>query len=942
MSTRLSLPLATLTLMGAVTAALLAQPATLPALNPQDAIPFDAAVHTARLPNGLTYFVRQNTRPAQRVSLRLAVKAGSIEETDKELGLAHFVEHMAFNGSAHFKPGEVFSYFESVGARLGPHVNAYTNFDETVYMLDLPSDRPDVVEKGLTALADFAGGLSFEPSEVDKERGVVIEEWRGGLGASSRIRDKQIPVLFAGSRYADRLPIGKPEIIRTAPAAELHAFYDAWYRPERMAVIAVGDVDPAQIEKEISAAFGPLKDRAPARPDPDKTVPITAGTRIGVATDPELTQSSVTVMREARHEDETRVADYRRELTERLVEHIMDERFGEIARRKDAKFLGASAGSTPLNRDVTAFAIGAGVADGGIPGGLSSIAVEVRRVEQYGFGAPEIDRAKKWMMAFYEQAYAERDKTESRSYAGEYIRHFLVDEPSPGIAYEYRLVRQVVPGITAAEVGATAKRLLGSDSRVILAVSPEKAGVSVPTDADLQATLAAAGQVAVTAWTDAATARGIMDARPAPAAVTGRRELKDLGVTVVTFANGVEAWLKPTDFKNDQVLFTMDASGGASIAAAADYLDATLAPAYVELAGVGGVSAVDLEKLLAGKIASASPYVSLSTHGISGHAAPAELETALQLLHQTVVAPDDDPDAFALLKRQLHSMVVNRQQSPGVVFSQRVALVNSSNHYTAQPVTADRVDALDREKMMAFYRQRFANAADFTVFMVGAFKIDEAVGLLARYVGTLPSKGRATSKFADVGLRFPDHTVTERVEKGREPRSQTVISFFADPPPDPDEEERIDAASTVLEIALRDVLREELGQTYGVSAGLSERLPQRGGGHVEVRFGAAPENIDGMIARTLERIQTLQRDGPSADLTNRAREAARRSDETALRQNGYWLQHLSSAHLLGTDPAAILHRAARIDAITPAVLQATLKRYFPMDRHTVVTLVPAP
>ncbi|MGE5245343.1 MAG: M16 family metallopeptidase [Betaproteobacteria bacterium] len=940
----LSTRLATLFLLAVVTASLLAQtaaPAPAPPLNPQDVIPFDAAVDTARLPNGLTYFVRQNSRPAKRVSLRLVVKAGSIDETDDQRGLAHFVEHMAFNGSAHFKPGEVFSYFESVGARLGPHVNAYTSFDETVYMLDLPSDRPDVVEKGLTALADFAGGLSFIPAEVDKERGVVIEEWRGGLGAASRIRDKQIPVLYQGSRYAERLPIGKPEIIRTAPPERLRAFYDTWYRPERMAVIAVGDIDAKQIEKEIAAAFGPVRDRAPAQPDPDRSVPLTPGVLVSVAADPEVTQSSVSILRKAPQPDEVRVADYRRDLVERLVEHMMDERFGEIAQRNDAKFLAASAGSTPLSRDVSAFALSAGVPDGGIEDGLSAVAVEAKRVEQYGFGAAEIDRAKRWMSAFYEEAYSERDKTESGSFASEYIRHFLVDEPSPGIAYEYRLVRQVAPEITAAEVGAAATRLLGSSSRVVLAVSPEKAGVPLPTDADLRAALDAARQATVTAWNDTTSTRGLMDAKPAPAAVTARRELKDLGVTIVTFANGVEAWLKPTDFKNDQVLFTMDAPGGASLAEPKDYLDATLAPAFVELAGVGGIRAVDLEKLLAGKIASASPYVSLSTDGISGSAAPAELETALQLLHQTFAAPNDDPDAFALLKRQLHAMVVNRQQSPAVVFGQRVALVNSSNHYTAQPVTAERVDALDRSTMSAFYRQRFSNATDFTFFMVGAFQIDEAVPLLARYVGTLPSTGHAASRFRDVGIHFPDRPVEERVEKGREPRSQTVMSFFADPPPDPAELERIDAASTVLEIALRDELREQLGQTYGVSVGLSERLPQRGDGHMEVRFGAAPENIEGMIARTLDRIRKLQQEGPSADLTNRAREAALRSNETALRQNGYWLRRLSAAHILGTDPEAILQRATRIEAITPAVLQDVFKRYFPMDRRTVVTLMPA-
>src|SRR5215218_2343445 len=244
------------------------------ALSLQDKIPFDSSVRTGTLPNGLTYFIRQNGRPANRVTLRLAVKAGSLFEADDQQGLAHLIEHMAFNGSAHFKPGELVSYFESAGARLGPHVNAFTGFDETVYMLDLPADSTEVVGKGLTALADFAGGLTLDPEQIDKERGVVVEEWRGRLGAATRIQQQQVPIIYYQSRYADRLPIGKPEIIRGAPAARLRAFYDTWYRPERMAIIAVGDIDPAATEQAIRAAFGDLRDRAAAAPVPDSTVPL--------------------------------------------------------------------------------------------------------------------------------------------------------------------------------------------------------------------------------------------------------------------------------------------------------------------------------------------------------------------------------------------------------------------------------------------------------------------------------------------------------------------------------------------------------------------------------------------------------------------------------------------------------------------------------------------
>jgi zinc protease len=369
-------------------------------------------------------------------------------------------------------------------------------------------------------------------------------------------------------------------------------------------------------------------------------------------------------------------------------------------------------------------------------------------------------------------------------------------------------------------------------------------------------------------------------------------------------------------------------------------VDATLAASLVMQSGVGGHSAVQLERLLAGRLAGAAPIVSLSTHGIGGSATPADLEIALQLLHQTFTAPGDDADAFALLKKQLEAALVNRRQNPMAVFGEKLGEVNSSGHYTARPLTVADLETLDRGAMMAFYRRAFSNAADFTFFMVGAFTPDEALPLVARYVGSLPSTGTATSRYKDLGITFPRTVTKAVVEKGREPRSQVVVSFFADPPPDETEQTRVSAAAEVLEIALRDVMREELGQTYSVSVGLSEPLPQRGAGRVSVSFGASPEHVDALVDRVLTEVARLQREGPSADLTTRAKASARRDNETALKQNGYWLARLQSAHLLGRDPAAILTRPERIDALTPDVLRRAFTQYFPLDRYTVVTLLP--
>ncbi len=911
-----------------------------PAFAPAEKLPFDSAVTTGTLPNGLTYYIRKNGRPEKRVSMQLAVKAGSVDEENDQQGLAHFLEHMAFNGTKRFEPGELIAALESTGARLGPHVNAYTSFDETVYMFQLPTDKEGLVEKGLQALADFAGGMTLDPKEIEKERGVVIEEWRGGLGAGSRLRDQQIPVLYYESKYAERLPIGKPDVLKSFRPERLRAFYTKWYRPDRMAVVVVGDVEVADIEGLIKKEFGSLTKPTAAAPDRNYVVPLQSELLVKVATDSEATQSSVSLMGKRKRTTEETVAGYRRDLVRRLAFQMLNERFDELSRKSDAQFLNAGAYESGLSPSISTVGLGASVQEGKIPEGLSAIVLEANRATEHGFGPAELDRAKKRVIASYDRAYAERDKTESSAYVREYVSHFLEGEPSPGIDYERKVVQALLPGITAGEVTGAAKDMFGDTSRVILAVSPQKQGLAVPTEAELRAVVASAEKVAVTAWADAASTRALMERVPDPGMVKERREMPELGVTVVTFSNGVEAWLKPTDFKNDEVIFSLASPGGSSLAPCEQFMEASLASAQVQLSGSGGHSAVDLQRLMAGKIASSVPTVSLSHHGISARSNPANIETALQLMHLQFTAPGDDADAFGLIKKNLEAAYQNRERDPDAVYGEKIGEVNTSGHCTSRPITLERLATLDRAAMVSFYKDRFANAADFTFFMVGAFAVDEVIPLVGKYVGSLPSKGTATAKFRDIGVKFPEIIVRERVVKGREPRARTIVSFFADPPLDENEQARVDAATEVLEIALRDILREELGETYGVSVGLSQALPQRGAGSIGISFGGSPDRIDGMVERAMKEIRRLQEEGPSADLTNRAKEAARRAHETSRRQNGYWLTRLQSSKLLGRDPGLILTREQRIDAVTPQNLHEMFKKYFPMDRYTVVTLTP--
>jgi zinc protease len=918
---------------------LLVAPSALPQ-NLRTPLPLDPAVRTGTLPNGLTYYIRQNPRPEKKVLLRLAVKAGSIDEADDQRGLAHMLEHMSFNGSAHFKPGELVSYLESIGARFGPHVNAYTSFDETVYMLDLPTDREGALGRGFEALSDFAGGATLDDKEIDKERGVVIEEWRGRLGAGTRMQEPQMAALYGDSLYTKRIPIGTPEILRTFKPERLREFYRTFYRPDRMAVIVVGDIDPAMIESLVKQDFGPLKARGGKASNPPAPIPPHKDTRYVSLSDPEAQGSSVSIIHKHPLETLRTAADYRRALVRSLLHQMLGSRFAEISRQPDAPFLRAGSGDGTFGRTLEAFEVSARTVDGGIPKGLTAIAAEVARVRQHGFGQGELDRAKAAMMASYERAYNERDKAESGGYASELLTLFLTGEAAPGIATELKLVRELLPTINADEISALARELVSEDNRVVIATSPQKADLPTTTQAEMRTALRSGEDARLEAWHDAVSGRELMADKPMPGTVTARREIPELGVTVLTLSNGVEVWLKPTDFRNDQVIFTSYARGGTSLASRDEYLDAAFSTSLVGLAGIGGFNPIDLGKLLAGHIASASAYMSDYTHGISGSSTPKDLEMALQLAYLSFTAPNHDPSAFDLMRRRLEASIANREQNPGSVFGDRVRSINTLDHYSTQPLRADDIKKLDPEKMLAFYKARFTNAANFTFFFVGAFKVDEVTPLLTRYLASLPSTGMPDSRLGDVKLQFPTAVQKETVNKGREPRSQTVISFFADTGLEELEVHRLRAATAVLENRLRDILREELGGTYSVGVGYSDTSPEPGYGTTTVQFGSSPENVDKLTAAVMTELDRLRREGPSAADVDKVKQAEKNDLQTSLRQNGYWMNSLQAMHLLGRDPKKILQRVERADSLSVENVGAAFKKYFPPDRYTVVTLMP--
>ncbi len=902
-------------------------------------LPLDPAIRAGTLPNGLSYFIRENRHPENRALLRLVVKAGSIDEADDQLGLAHVLEHMAFNGTTRFGPGELVSYFESIGARFGPHVNAYTSFDETVYMLDVPTDRDGVLVRGLEALKDFAGSITLDTAEIDRERGVVIEEWRGRLGAATRMQEPQLRALFGDSLYADRLPIGTPEVLKSFPPERLRDFYRDHYRPERMALVVVGDVDAAAIERVVGDEFGRL--RAEGTSDrPIHPIPAHENTRYVSVSDREAQGSSVTVVHKGERETLSTVGDYRRTLVRSLLHQVLNARFAEIAREPDSPFLRAGSGEETLGRTVGAFTLSARVNDGGIEAGLTALATEMARVRQHGFGEAEIERARRQTLAQYERLYNERDRTESSRLASELVRHYLQGEAAPGIEVELDLVRRFLPTMTAAEVGALARELLPDRNRVVLASSPERDDLAAVTETVLREALRAGAVAEVTAWRDEMDGQDLMVTRPTPGSISARREVPEIGVTVLTLSNGVEVWLKPTDFRNDQVLFASYARGGVSLAGEREYHDASLASSLVGIAGVGGFSPVDLGKLLAGRIASASAYISTYTHGVNGSSTPRDLEAALQLVHLHYTAPNEDRAAFELLKRRLEATLANQAENPGAVFGERVRRVNTSDHYTARQLSLDDLPRLSAQRMMAYYRDRFVNAADFTFFFVGTFTEEAITPLLTTYLASLPSRKTPEARHRDLQLQFPETVQREIVYKGLEPRSQTVVTFFADTGLEEFDTHRLNAAASILQMKLRDILREQLGGTYSVGVNYSNTSPQPGYGTVTIQFGSAPENVELLTAAVMAEVERLRTEGPSASDVQAVKETERNELQAALRQNGYWLNSLQAMHVLGRDARRIPQRIERAESLSRENIHAVVRTYLPADRFTVVTLMP--
>lgn len=902
-------------------------------------IPLDPSIKTGKLPNGFTYYIRKNVEPKNRVQLYLVNKVGSILENDDQQGLAHFTEHMGFNGTKNFPKNDLVNYLQKAGVRFGADLNAYTSFDETVYQLPIPSDDPEILKNGIQIMRDWAQDATLDPSEIDKERGVVLEEKRLGKGAQQRLQDKYLPMIFNNSRYSSRLPIGTEEVLKNFTPATIQQFYKDWYRPDMQALIVVGDIDVNAMEATIKAKFSDLRNPAKPRPRTSYAIPLINKNQFMVVTDKEFPVTVAQIL--IKHPESKLITktDYRNSIVRSLFNQMVAARFSELSKQADPPFLqgGANIGGFLAGLDVyNAFVV---AKPGELERGFKAVLTETERIQRFGFTQTELDRAKQSYMTNMESALKEKDKTSSDQLVNEYVRNFLDQEASPGIAYEYELAQTFISGINLQDVNQLSKKYITDVNRDVIIMGPEKDRDGLPDETTVNAWINNVNQENLTAFVDQVSDKPLLDKKLPGGKITSENKIAELGITELRLSNGVRVVLKPTDFKNDEISFTAFSPGGSSLYSDADYQSAVYATTIVRSGGIADFNPVQLPKLLTGKKVSVGPYISERSEGISGSVAPKDLETALQLTYLYFTNPRKDPDIFKGIIAQLKGGLANRENDPNSVFADSVSAILGSYNIRRTGPSLKKVEQINLDRAFEIYKDRFADASDFTFTFVGNFDLEAIKPLLEQYLGSLPSTNRKESA-KDLGIKIPAGKIDKKVYKGQEPKASTRLVFSGDYIYNETNNNQLDALAEVLSIKLIERLREDEGGVYGVGARASySKLPQ-GRYSITITFGSAPENVEKLINSTLDEINKIKQNGPQAVDIEKFIAEETRTTETQLKDNGFWLGYLNNQLQNEEDPKQVLTYLASLKELSPESLKAAAIKYLSGNNYIRLVLLP--
>lgn len=893
---------------------------------PGQPIPMDTAIHTGKLPNGFTYYIRRNNEPAKRVLFYLVNKVGSILEDDDQQGLAHFMEHMNFNGTTHFPKNDLIDYLQKAGVRFGADLNAYTSFDETVYQLPIPTDDPAMVSRGLDIMRDWASEALLETDAIDKERGVVLEEKRLRKGVGERLQAQTFPLTLNFSRYTKRQPIGIDSILEHFPAAAIRRFHHDWYRPDLQALIVVGDVDVNQVEQQIKKQFADLKNPENERPRPEYKIPLTGKNQFLTLTDPEVSGTQLEMLIKHTDADLVTTTDYLNSMKRALFNQMLAFRLGELSQQPNPPFLGVKAGIGNLLGGLDQFSFSVTAKPGKLQEAFIAGWSQVEQIKRSGFTQPELERAKTSYMTGMDAALREKSKTPSNSYVSEYQQLFLHGTPAPGFDWEYNFVKTALPGISLDDVKGVANEYITDTNRDIFLVAPEKEKSNLPDSATVLGWFKTVAGANLEQYKETSTDQVLLKNKPAPGKVVSRKTIAALGIQQLTLSNGVKVWLKPTTYKNDQIQFMSFAPGGINKYSNEDYPSASNAAGIIGSSGLAGFSPIQLSKLLNGKSVSVGAYIGGRNQGVSGGSSIKDLETALQLVYLKYTAPRKDTVLFENGLAQSREQIQNRYTDPANVFRDTVGAVLSGYHYRNSPATLARLDSISLEKSYDVYRDRFADASQANFVFVGNFNVDSIRPLLEQYLGALPSLKR-NEKAIKLHTQVPKGKLIKTVAKGKENKATVLLVYNGDCVYSDTSKLQVQALSEILEYRLLTSLREKAGEVYtpSVQGGMSKEPDQRFA--INVSFGCAPEHVDHLVGLVQQDITDLQQEGATADELQKFKVGFQKQFELGVQSNEFWLQYIAGK-VENNEPLKVLPDITkRLELVNSATVKAAAKEF---------------
>ena len=908
-------------------------------LNLNDPIKADPNVTIGKLENGLTYYIRKNDYPKDRVEFRLAVNAGSNQETDAQQGLAHFTEHMAFNGIEGFPGNSMVDELRSKGVVFGADLNAYTSFDETVYMIPMPTTDPGNIDLGLKILRGWAAGLLYDNKEIDEERGVIIEEYRLGLGASDRMRKEYWPILMKDSRYADRLPIGKLDILQTFDYQTIKDFYKDWYRPDLQAVIVVGDIDVKEIEAKIKTVFGNI----PAKQNPKKKeiygIAPNKEPLVAVCTDPEATGSQVMLIRKHQHSAMKTIGDFRQQLCIDLYNAMYDARFEEMTQDPKCPFIGASAGYGDFIGNTDMYGSNAMAKENRINDAVTVLMQEDYRVLKHGFLQTELDRAKEELLERYDKAAKEVDKTESARFASEYINNFLRQDPIPGAKRENNYAKKLIEGITLDEINALAKGWVTDDNMVAIITAPEKEGVKVPTKEEVLSILNDKSLANVEAYVDTYKDQEILEKETLkPGKIINIEKIEAVGAEKWTLSNGINVYVKKTDYKNDEILFSASSKGGKTLYPVKDLASADFAAEIIDRGGIAGLDYNSLMKKMKGKNVGVSPNISLLTEGFSGSSTPKDLEFFFQYLNAFFTNPRIDENAFQLVMDETKEQVKMITAQPMYKFIGKfIEAAYNYDPYMKQMFSYDDeyFAQVDFNRAVQIYKERFANPADFNFFFVGNYDEKEMKEFVELYLGSMKTD---MSKKENYNLSVlkprPDKASTQTVYAGTE--QQGWMGMYITNPIEWNYRNSIiaDMIGEALDIQFVKIVREKMGDVYSPMVQMSASKLPNPEMTLMILLGCNPEKTDKLADASLKILNDFKVKGPDKKSMELIKKQMLSTRAKNIQTNRFWLGYISGKV---TQDEPILNPSEYdniVNSVTKKEMVEFMKKYFKPEIYT--------